>query len=547
EVFGYHCDHTRQLTLSHGPARLENSWARFIDGVERPDIPEQAETWGCAGEEIEEVTLDLGRRYVDVLRECVGSPQEKPLLADYKRETYDQTDYDPRHVLPFLVDLFLSAERSTKLAWIGARPETLALFAAAWRKLEFTSPILLTRSLAPTEVPASEFSYVSPETLGDVPNAFVFDFGLPNRGLLAPDQRRCIGREFLRIVRTEHDRLASGANARRIVCINTANSSLDPHVVQHIAAGLTPFSTRLRHGLVLAAPPAEQEWISRAQTGPAGKRDSATIRSGETDGLVCYGPRRHLFAGSYAFHVEIGWSGEITGGPERVGIIELLDRGTYVAHRAITRADLENGQVSFAFEVDEEASDDWDAYIEPRVRTFVPAPLVINAIWSELRTRTLDPPQPSLASGVDWLDALIIGPAGRWLSSGHIEIDSANEGGVIAYGPYWALPPGRYELHLISETSSEAGGMLVAEVVSGDRFRGGAVLPPNDKGRSACIVFEVHREEGPESLLIEVRLRATGALSGSVSLAMIRRIGEGLRQSPWTSPPSLGDDYERCA
>ena len=47
EIYGYHCDHTRQVTPAHDHARVQNDWRRFVDDMDRSDIPEQAHTWGC--------------------------------------------------------------------------------------------------------------------------------------------------------------------------------------------------------------------------------------------------------------------------------------------------------------------------------------------------------------------------------------------------------------------------------------------------------------------------------------------------------------------
>ena len=57
EVYGYHCDHTRQVTPAHSHTRLQNDWRRFCDEVDSPNVPEQADTWGCATDLIEELRL----------------------------------------------------------------------------------------------------------------------------------------------------------------------------------------------------------------------------------------------------------------------------------------------------------------------------------------------------------------------------------------------------------------------------------------------------------------------------------------------------------
>jgi hypothetical protein len=57
EIYAYHCDHTRQTTPMHSHTRTENDWGVFVTSVSRPDLPEQADNWGCPADEIEELTL----------------------------------------------------------------------------------------------------------------------------------------------------------------------------------------------------------------------------------------------------------------------------------------------------------------------------------------------------------------------------------------------------------------------------------------------------------------------------------------------------------
>ena len=78
-VYGYHCDHTRQVTPMHSHARLQNDWRVWCDAVETSDIPEQRETWGCADDTIEEVRLaaDPVSAYMHTLREGADSASKR--------------------------------------------------------------------------------------------------------------------------------------------------------------------------------------------------------------------------------------------------------------------------------------------------------------------------------------------------------------------------------------------------------------------------------------------------------------------------------------
>src|SRR5262249_45357071 len=149
DIFGYHCDHTRQITAAHSYLRTENDWRSFVDKVERPDIPEQAQNWGCALDEIEEIRLthQRSRAYVSALKKQIGNGLAAPPVVSYTSQSYNKTDYDPRHLLPFLADLFICLEKDTNVAWFGARPQTLNLFSGFWRRLRFTGRIMVESTL----------------------------------------------------------------------------------------------------------------------------------------------------------------------------------------------------------------------------------------------------------------------------------------------------------------------------------------------------------------------------------------------------------------
>ena len=158
QVYGYHCDHTRQVTPAHSHARVQNDWKKFVDDVVRPDVPQQAASWGCAGDAIEEVRIDADPAsvYVQALREVIGEPLAAPKIVTYTGETYNKVDYDPPHLMPFLADMFVSMPRTMNVGWYGARDETLRSFADIWQRLGFTGKILLERDMGRQDQPTSD-------------------------------------------------------------------------------------------------------------------------------------------------------------------------------------------------------------------------------------------------------------------------------------------------------------------------------------------------------------------------------------------------------
>ena len=259
--FGYHCDHTRQVTPAHRHDRVENDPMLFIDGLTGPQIPGQSASWGLASETIEEIRLDHGvGRYVSALRAGIGEPMSAPTEIAYRQESYDKVGYDPRHVVPFLIDALSCYPRATTIGWIGVEPRLLGSFAAAWRALGFTGDLMI-----PAE--AEWLIAASPAAARPVPfadlareaAAFVIDFGPrpPDGapGASPPDPARAlrwVQLWFRRLVKSERRRLENKAAApRRFIAVNAVHGRFNALVETHIAAAAAPIATRLRQGFVL--------------------------------------------------------------------------------------------------------------------------------------------------------------------------------------------------------------------------------------------------------------------------------------------------------
>ena len=138
------------MTPAHSHTRVQNDPIKFVTEVKSLQVPSQQDTWGCAGDVIEELRLHTNTAsvYLRALRETIGDPLTMPLRSEYKIESYNKVDYDPKHLLPFLTDMFASMPRNSDVAWYGARIETLRLFAAAWSKMQFTGRIFGSGSVA---------------------------------------------------------------------------------------------------------------------------------------------------------------------------------------------------------------------------------------------------------------------------------------------------------------------------------------------------------------------------------------------------------------
>jgi hypothetical protein len=132
---------------------------------------------------------------------------------------------------------------------------------------------------------------------------------------------------------------------------------------------------------------------------------------------------------------------------------------------------------------------------------------------------------------------LLVGPTGKWIADLKIEI--APHPGFAAYGPYWTLPPGRYEARLEFETDAGEGRpFVIMEVFSDDSYRGVAFVDgAKRRSGTASVQFEVHEDEAPTGELpLEIRLRSTGA-RGIARTLKVYPLGDPVQASPWIPFP----------
>lgn len=318
-IFAYHCDHTRQVTPAHKREAVENSSEEFVSYVQRPELPEQSESWGCPDDPIEEIRLSRSASvgYVAALQGLLAKrPLAAPLSAFYTPESWSRVGYRPEHVLPFLLDLFASMPRGTRIGWIGLHAQMFALFRDAWRATDGSTPILVPQdreNMVRPDGEAEDVQSIPFDSLVTEADALIFDFiGADGMPLLFERDGETLGTEWLlcEAFRTatlaEWVRQESGAPPRRFVGINAIHNGFEQIFNETVAIARTPFSVRLRHGFVLPRSSAEQssDWLALMIAGPAGERCGRTIAArDETAGCVAYGPYVYLSPSSYCLKV----------------------------------------------------------------------------------------------------------------------------------------------------------------------------------------------------------------------------------------------------
>jgi hypothetical protein len=334
-LYGYHCGHTRQITPAHRHRSQANSYDRFVKNVRESALPAQRDSWGLAGEEIEEVTLASSTHhdYVRGLCTALKDDAQPPAEASYTVETFDRVTYDARHVLPYLADLLAPAPRHWTAAWIGGRGDMFQLFSEVWREFGFKGRVLVPEwasHLLPQAI-TGRITPASVADIGETADVVIVDFGVPSHSLGATASDRADGRrdravdalvrrDFSDLVVTERARLARQASPRRFICINAVHNAHERAVLEAIAAPATPFSGRLRHGFVTQGPGQYADAVSV----PAGSQESppnliGTMQLGESGersaggvvapfgrrGVVLHGPHTFLPAGAYRADIRV--------------------------------------------------------------------------------------------------------------------------------------------------------------------------------------------------------------------------------------------------
>ena len=259
--FGYHCDHTRQATPMHKSTSPMNDLNVFVDGVREAHLVGQRENWGCAKDNVEEISLitHVTRAYLGALETAIVEPLQSPLETGFTYpELWDKIDYDPRHILPFLLDIFVCAPRDQRIGYFGGYKAMFDLLRDALRRIGFERPVLVTQGNA-SRLGLSEED-PSAGTLEQVfeANIFVFDC-VTMEGKAVSAQMNAANaamiddlvESFYRLVDAERETARSRSGPpRRVVMINAIENRFEALVRKYLDYARTPFSSRLRHGFV---------------------------------------------------------------------------------------------------------------------------------------------------------------------------------------------------------------------------------------------------------------------------------------------------------
>lgn len=558
-IFGYHCDHTRQITPMHRHGRASDDLGRFFHDVHSPFLPNQADTWGCADDEIEEVRLvtSSSHSYIQALHEIVGEPLQEPYQVRMSSEWWNKVGYEVRHVLPFLLDNFSAASRTTNVGWFGLRQEMLDLFAQAWSRLGFTGRILVAEDAAAAGlVTAAGVTLVDRQTLLQTADIIVFDIGLSVIDVertLPPHTLRSFVQSFTALIHEERRRLAAGRpELRRIIGLNAVHGRFEALFTAHVSAGATPLSSRIRHGFV-AQPEYREDWLKEMQPGDDGERHGPTIRSVDRAGYFAIGPRKHLLDGVY--RLDLGLTLEGNDAPDTAGgfpvLCEITIGEQVIGVHGFAMADLRHGSHTLYVRITEDLMDRLGGF-EVRLRTNVPLIVVLSQVLlsrveeagsdvlaspaSAAATRrmaladgsTVDLLPGTLPDVGEFLPYLALTPTVAVWEGGNI-VSEQGHAGYFAYGPHLTAPPGIYEADFDIEVPAGGDGALAGsisiDVLAAKRLLDVvAVQGAQLASGTQRIRFEILPEFAREGLLF--RLWTNGAVALRLTRAVARKVAD---------------------
>jgi hypothetical protein len=457
DLYGYHCDHTRQVTPAHKARAAQNDQKVFFENVKRADIPEQASEWGLADETIEEIRLGTtSDAYLTALYASVGAPLKDELKIAYSAESYNRLDYTSEHVVPFLADSLSSYPRNTTLAWLGAKRRTLECFASVWQDMGFSEPILVFSDgdwLGRPSLPIG-CAFAPWERACELANVFVFDWGRPEgddtKWVFDKDPIiQKVTRGFRRAVRSERNR--SDKPARRFIGVNTINNAVESIFNNHIGAAMTPLATHIRQGFLTQADE-EGDLLPVLHAGGAGQKLARGIVSlPGVAGYVFFGPFLDLDPGAYSLRLD--FTKVNAKARNAILVLEIVSDGRILAYRGIGPDELCGGTAVVDFSMASQIGDEpeWPR-VEFRLRTSGTMEFTVsNAVLKE------NGPASALGNvnqidydnlDVDLLRLLFIGTTSEWArpskSAASAIRNPLGRGGFLAFGPYMRLEPGDY-------------------------------------------------------------------------------------------------------
>jgi hypothetical protein len=238
ELEGWHCNHTRSVSLVHKPGRKSNDFSEVFHEITRADLPLQKDTWGLAGEELEEIRLTDTSPLIETLKSLLPANHA---VYDAPYISAESLPCPLPHMQVYLTDLLVTFPRAFNVAYLGESEELFKGFQKVWNALGFTGNIFrLTQGTVLEEQAARADLFIAAYT--PVPDEAKHEARGDNQRMLAVLEQ---------LFKLERARLKdSPQSPRKFIVINGGQRDVATLMARYTNAQENPFGTRIRHGYV---------------------------------------------------------------------------------------------------------------------------------------------------------------------------------------------------------------------------------------------------------------------------------------------------------
>lgn len=269
---GFHLNHNLQHNALHDENLTRNDLKRFCFDLTVADIPEQAATWGLAGEDIEEIRLP-SRRFQSFKRALESAEPAAPTAPATSWCTTDSYNenlyYDVPHVFPFVANFLAGSAPGTQVGFWGLNPPMAKAIAKLLEEMGEGRKLLLSRELARLDKGMMEIQgaseLVSVADLAEKSDLFLIDFHMglfetvqSDRGMRSPadkERNRVYGSALssgvMELAKLDRQRMASGqAPIRQFVFVGFQNTLFEDIVTFEFTLTMGAFASHVHHGTV---------------------------------------------------------------------------------------------------------------------------------------------------------------------------------------------------------------------------------------------------------------------------------------------------------
>ena len=472
----------------------------------------------------------------------------------YTTASYNDYGYGARHVLTFLADLLSCYPRGIRLGWCGVRRDMFELATQAWCHLGFCCPITIDATSAPRLITGppdpAEVRISCRSAWLDSADLYAFEFGRASESEFAAnpksrppelspedaDALSIVRSGFLATVMHELTRLAADPNAglRRFGSTGAASPAFwcagapyRPVELKILAAGtrLQELEPRAYHAVVFP-----HGAMFAAGFDGALEAMGTAERLLRRDGVLVFKAEIAAGASPHPKFFDPGLLGKDGLTARLAAFTELVADGGFDPR--LSRAT-----------VDRTWPQDGPRLGEAYFLTLEDGRILIPSLWFLRRRETAGQMQwGNLRSWLferrlgEQIEYLHVGAAGRRDAEGRIETVPGREGHVF-FGPYLAMPSGRYRVTVSMQTSPgvryrDASG-AVLEVAAGRTILASQAFDRNSiKSGELTMKFAVSSGEAAQGEALKIRVYSPSNFAATFTSVDLRALKTDSTQTP---------------